>query len=228
MDISTRSHSVVRAFLGKTAFWAGAIAVLLFVTARADANTIVFDNALQAGSQSNWVLGMDFIVNNAVTVTQLGAFDENGDGFHGSTITVGIFDVVAGTLVGTSASFTGMTGTLIGGSRFVSVVPFTLNAGTRYSIVATGFTATDQNGNTGLGGFTSFNSVGGALSMVSKGGRWDVGSTFQLPTQNLGGYGQSDPVFQAGTFAVPDGGMTISLLGAAMVGLAMLRRKLHD
>jgi len=203
-----------------------AMAAAIVVIANAHGDTIVFNNALGAGSQQNYDLGMDFVVNTAVTVTELGAFDSGGDGFSG-TIQVGIFDL-SGNLIGSSASLTGTAGTLIGGSRFAAVTAFTLNPGT-YSIVAAGFDlGTDFSGNTGLGGVTSFNSDGGAVSLVAEGGRWDTGNTFQLPTQNVGGYGQPDPVFQAGTFAVgvPDGGLTIALLGGALVGLQALRRKL--
>lgn len=212
-----RSHALI----------AGALTVALGAgTAHAD--TIVFDNALQAGSQQNYVLGMDFVVNSAVTVTQLGSFDSNGDGFR-NTIDVGIFDL-GGSLVGTSASLTGLVGTLINGSRFVPVVPFVLDPGT-YSIVAAGYTTTgsgtDLSGNTGLGGITAFNSVGGALSLVPQGGRWDNGTTFALPTTNSGGYPQSDPVFQAGTFAVPDGGSTLMLLGLGTLALGWIRRRVR-
>lgn len=198
-----------------------AVGALCVAATGARANTIVFNNAPGAGSQSNYVLGMDFDVLSAVTVTQLGAFDNNGDGFSTDVIQVGIFDM-SGTLVGTSVALTGTAGTLVGGSRFLSVTtPFVLAPG-RYSIVAAGFTDTTKSGNTGFGDATSFNNVGGSLQLVAGGGRWDVGTTFQLPTS--GSYPQADPVFQAGTFAVPDGGMTALLLGIGITGLGLFRR----
>ncbi|MEA3213074.1 MAG: hypothetical protein QOE70_6131 [Chthoniobacter sp.] len=202
----------------------------LFYGSRASATSIVFENTNNAGSQGNYVLGMDFMVNRTITVNLLGAFDANQDGFS-STVSVGIFQIdpsnfSLGSLVSPQVNLLGSSATLIGNSRFVSVTPFTLAPG-RYSIVASGFDldATNQNGNTGIGGTTSFNSLGGALSLVSQGGRWnDSSQAFVLPTQHLGGYGQPDPVFLAGTFGVPDGGSTVLLLGLAVTGLALVRR----
>ena len=175
---------------------------------------------------------MDFKVITPVTVTQLGAFDDLQNGFA-NPVDVGIFNL-SGALVGTSATLSiGNPGTSDGnGSRLVSVVPFLLLPGT-YSIVASGFTNGQTfSGNTGLGGVTSFNSAGGALSLVSKGGRWDSGNGFYLPTANTGifpGYGQPDPVFQAGTFAVasiPDAGLTSMMLGLGMLTMGWIRRRI--
>lgn len=212
----------LRSALRVAAFAVGALCV---AATSARATTIVFNNAVQAGTQSGYVLGMDFTVNSAVTVTELGAFDDNGDGFGGDSIQVGIFDLETGLLVGPSATFTGSDGNLVGGSRFKAVAPFVLDPG-MYSIVAAGFTSTSKSGNTGVNpdGVTSFNDLGGSLTLLSKGGRWATGTTFSLPTANSGGYNQPDPVFQAGTFGVPDGGTTALLLGIGMVGLGLVRR----
>lgn len=219
------ADTVVMISILQKAVWTGAVATALTLTGSSKANTIVFNNALQHGTQQDYVLGMDFNVNSAVTVTDLGAFDSDGNGFFG-TISVGIFKL-DGTQVGATASFSGAAGTLIGGSRFLPIAPFTLSPGT-YSIVAAGFTLGDEfSGNTGMGGVTSFDSVGGKLAIVLKGGRWDNGNTFQLPTQNSGGYGQGDPVFQAGTFAVavPDGGATLMMLGLGVAAIGWVRRQ---
>jgi hypothetical protein len=201
-----------------------AVGALCAAATSARATTIVFDNPVQTGSQSGWLLGMDFTVNTGrtVTVTELGAFDDNGDGFGSDNIQVGIFDVTTGLPVGSSATFTGSNGTLVGGSRFLPVAPFVLDAGT-YSIVAVGF-ASSQSGNSGIGGVTSFNSLGGSLTLLANGGRWESGTTLKLPTANVGNYSQSDPVFLAGTFGVPDGGMTALMLGIGMMGLGLIRR----
>jgi hypothetical protein len=201
-----------------------AVGALCAAATSARATTIVFNNPLQAGSQSGWLLGMDFTVNDGhtVTVTELGAFDDNGDGFGTDNIEVGIFDLASGLLVGPSATFTGSDGNLVGGSRFLSVAPFVLEPGT-YSIVAVGFTFS-QSGNSGFGDVTSFNNLGGSLTLDPKGGRWEAGTTFKLPTANVGNYSQSDPVFLAGTFGVPDGGMTALMLGIGMMGLGLIRR----
>ena len=215
-------------FQQKTASLAGAMAALLLFAASASANTIVFNNALQGGSQNDYVLGMDFDVNTAVTVTQLGTFDDFGNGFDSlTTIQVGIF-TTAGALIGPSATFTTATpGTLVGGSRFLSIAPFVLLPG-NYSIVATGYTPLSQSGNSQSELLPVFNNLGGALTLVPNGGRWNEqgNDPFVLPTDNIGGYGQPDPVFLAGTFAaaVPDGGTASMMLGFGLLAAGWLRR----
>src|ERR1035438_4853570 len=104
-----------------------AMAAALIVASNARGNSIVFVNQPGNGSQQGFVLGMDFVVNTPVTVTELGAFDSGGDGFA-NTIHVGIYNVNTAALLG-SADLIGTVGTLIAGSRFVSVTPFTLNPG---------------------------------------------------------------------------------------------------
>ena len=207
------------------------MAAALSIGINARGNTIVFVNQPGIGSQQGFVLGMDFVVNTPVTVTELGAFDSGGDGFA-NTIHVGIYNVNTAALLG-SADLIGTAGTLIDGSRFVSVTPFTLNPG-MYSIVAADFVGADDfSGNTGLGtppGVTSFNSDGGAISLLDQHARWQNGTSLVFPTGNTGGHGQPDPEFQAGTFAVgeptvPDGGMTVGLLGMALGGLALVRNR---
>lgn len=208
---------------------AGALtSALLFATNSpgGSIDTIVFNNALQAGSQQGYELGMDFKVNRQVRVLELGAFDSGGDGFGGA-IQVGIFNTDTGQLMGSSATLTGTSGTLVEGSRFVDVNPFFLPVG-NYSVVAVGFTGLDSSGNSVFGGIDVFNSVGGALSLTDKGGRYKTGNSFELPTTAnggvLGGYGQSDPVFQAGTFALPDATSTSLLMGFGMLALGWARR----
>ena len=50
--------------------------------------------------------------------------------------------------------------------------------------------------------------------------------TWAFSTQSAGGINQASFTFSADTAAVPDGGMTVALLGIAVVGLEGLRRKL--
>ena len=68
---------------------------LLFVAAglasSANAMTTAITATNTAGNQEfGGSLGFDFIVNSTISVTQLGAFDDNGDGFN-LDITVGIY-----------------------------------------------------------------------------------------------------------------------------------------
>jgi len=212
----------LRAAIAVAVFTAAALCTTA-TTARAD--TIVFNNGPGPGSQSNFVLGMDFDVLGLIEVTQLGAFDSLGNGFAGAGVTVGIFSTTGVEIV--SAQLTGSPGPLVGGSRFVTLAtPFVLGPGS-YSIVASGFVGGNFSGNTGIPpAFTSFNNVGGRLALIPQGGRWTKGNTFALPASHP--YAQSDPVFQAGTFqanAVPDGGSAAALLGLGLLGVGWARRR---
>jgi hypothetical protein len=218
----------------KTRSLRAAIAVAVFTAAalcttatNARADTIVFNNAPGAGTQENFVLGMDFDVLQAIEVTQLGVFDSAFDGLI-DELTVGIFDLSSSgpALVQTQVSGLGTSND--GSSRFVSISPFLLGPGS-YSIVASGFINGNRSGNTGFGDGTSFNNLGGRLAIVPGGGRWATGTTFGLPTKPQN-YSQADPVFQAGTFqanAVPDGGSAAALLGLGLLGVGWARRRLR-
>src|ERR1035441_5837234 len=92
------------------------MAAALSIGINARGNTIVFVNQPGIGSQQGFVLGMDFVVNTPVTVTELGAFDSGGDGFA-NTIHVGIYNVNTAALLG-SADLIGTVGTLIAGSQY--------------------------------------------------------------------------------------------------------------
>jgi hypothetical protein len=195
---------------------AGVILALIAIPRGASAD-IAFDNAagVPAGGIQNWVgnLGLDFIVNSPVTVTQLGAFD-NGDtanlaGTAGGGVTVGIFDVTSGLLVAPSLIISpSSVGSQINGDFMVDVTPFDLTPGT-YSIV----TLNDVNYNTGfgLGVQTALNDGGGLLDFTSNPSltaRWDTGSGFDFPTASLANPNGADsteavpvPRFAAGTFA---------------------------
>ncbi|MBL9126223.1 MAG: lamin tail domain-containing protein, partial [Verrucomicrobiales bacterium] len=107
-------------------------------------------------------LGMDFVVNQPVLVTDLGCFDDLGDGLR-STIRVQLwrrrdagtpatFSDDSGEAVLASMTFaTGDPGTLVEGNRFKPLpAPLELSPGA-YTIVASGYGATERNGNLGAG-----------------------------------------------------------------------------
>ncbi|MBY0373393.1 MAG: DUF4082 domain-containing protein [Bryobacteraceae bacterium] len=82
-------------------------------------------------------IGFLFSVNTAVNLTDLGYWDEGGDGLI-DPHQVGIWDAVSNTLVASVTVPTGTGGTLLGGFRFVSVgAPIALAAG---NYVLGGFT----------------------------------------------------------------------------------------
>jgi len=106
-------------------------------------------------------LGMDFVANREVIVTELGCFDDNGDGLartittelwrrnDNGTPTIFSDDTGAGILA--SATFTpAAPGTLLEGSRFKPLAsPLTLAPGA-YTIIAWGYGASERNGNFGV------------------------------------------------------------------------------
>lgn len=207
---------------------------LFLVPAFAQADTIAYDNNTSLGDVGflqNWngVLGLDFNVNQTITVTALGAYDQgspaNLNGVTGGGVTVGIFDVNTGLLVSPTATFSASNpGVQINGDAFQST-SFVLGPG-QYSVVAfntmnynEGFVSTTFNP-------TSVeNSGGGAISFVGS-GRYDSSTGFQFPTTI-----DSGPTnrYDAGTFAfvtTPEPSSFILLLGAAVAGFAPLRRRM--
>lgn len=239
----------------------------LYLKTDACAN-VIFNDARTTGNQQQFDLGMDFTVNSPVTVTALGTFDANINGIVGPVSTaqiaasllagpqssgvdpniyVAIFRVNAngsGTRVSPEVVFNtaGAISTpyfAIAGSIFQSITAFTLGPGT-YSIVAAGYTADLQSGNTspGLGSpVPTFDTLGGALSFINNGGRFNnlgqsTGTPLVMPTVTTGASGNpaTSPIFLAGTFianaaGVPDCGSTIALLGFALLGIGGLSRK---
>ena len=176
----------------------------------------------------NGRLGMDFTVNNSILVSALGAFD-NGltsrlDGVNGLGVTVGIFSVNTGLLVGPSASFNASgVYTQIGGDAFQTVKSFILTPG-QYSIVA----VDDRNYNQGyFGGPNIYQTLNGLGSISFSGpSRFDGSSSLGLPGSIDGA-----PVdrYDAGTFmasAVPEPSTwAMLLLGFAGIGFMAYRRR---
>jgi len=152
-------------------------------------------------------LGMDFVVIEPILVTELGVFDSEGDGFNGNLTaylwsrddrgTPGNFDDDVGLQLLASVGFSSASpGTLEGGSRFKPLAEsITLNPG-HYTISASGFNASDQNGNLGIGGAGDWGSddAQGALQFT---GRGRYGGAGAFPANVDGG-----PVdrYAAGTF----------------------------
>ena len=112
-------------------------------------------------------LGLNFTVNSATTITQLGVFDSGSNGLN-ATLTAAIFDS-SHNLVAT-AQFLGGTGTSGGAYIFKAIGPVTLAAG-NYQLASWGFNANDLNYNYGYiangnGGPITFNTAGGRLTAV--------------------------------------------------------------
>ena len=167
-------------------------------------DTIVYDiEAGTTGTQDfDGALGMDFDTNAELTVTALGAFDEDSDGLN-RDINVQLWsrDGAAGVEVLAELNFTGDDpGTLEGGQRFKALAdPVTLPAGS-YTIVATGYGAGESNINASGQPASDFgmstNDADGAITFVG-GSRWGPAGAF--PPNADGGPAQR---YGAGTFKV--------------------------
>ena len=175
-----------------------AIALLLLSPAVIHAQVIAYSSTLQAGNQG-WPgnMGLDFDVNNPITILALGAFDNNGDGFSGS-VRVAIFNRDTSALATPAVTFTGTGGALIKSDRFQNLSPAVTLPPGHYSIVAVGFSNTDLNANLGNDG--AVGPVGdtgsGAISFVGT-GRYDFNTTLDLPELIDGGPANR---YSAGTF----------------------------
>lgn len=167
----------------------------------AGASTIAYDNAAALSPIQGFggSLGLDFTVNSAITIDQLGAFDNgviaNLAGADGrSGVTVQIYNITSTPVaIGPSVTFTPLNaGTQINGDAFLSVAPFTLGPGT-FTVVA----VNDDNYNSlGAVNNTSTENTGGGLITFSGNARYSV-SMSAFPAQPDGGPNNR---YDAGTF----------------------------
>lgn len=126
-------------------------------------------------------LGMDFVVNAPVTVTEVGCFDSDGNGIGGAAtnLRVQLFvrnpvgtpndpadDTGGAALLSTPVSFTqAAPGTLLGAHRFKRLeTPLTLTPGS-YTLVSWGYNSSNPNGNNSAG-FSTPNPGGGLLTFT--------------------------------------------------------------
>jgi hypothetical protein len=112
-----------------------AVAAVLFVGGRsARADSAFALPSPDPYSNGSWAFGEVFTVNQAITVTALGAFDANGDGFSTpGGIQAGIFNFTTETLL-TSANVLS-TDPLTDGFRYHTIAPLTLLPGVVYDDV---------------------------------------------------------------------------------------------
>ncbi len=155
--------------------WLTVVALFLGVWCNAALGIVAYN--VPAGTAGNQAfggsLGLDFNVNQAISVTSVGVFDDGSNGLS-LPLQARIYNRVSGLEIpGTFMAFaTGPTGTLTGGSRFLNLAaPIILPAGFQGTIVAEGYGAAERNGNQGVSavaGLTT-DTGGGAISFVGGG-----------------------------------------------------------
>lgn len=189
--------------------------LMAFAAPRASRGDIVayhVDEGTVGSQNFGGQLGLDFVVNEALFVTQLGAFDSGQDGFN-LPITVNLWRRLdggtpdnpaddAGDQILVTSVFSGLDGTLLGGNRFkVLDEPLELAPGA-YTIAGYGYGDAELNGN--VNGPTSaqksVNTGNGMLTFVGS-ARYGVGDSASFPDVPDGG-----PVnrYSAGTFQYTD------------------------
>ena len=183
------------------------------------------------GNQSfGQALGMDFNVNQAITIFSLGAFDSGQDGYQ-STITVQLFNrdtqLAVSPLITMSSS-----DTLINGGRFQTLATaLNLAAGFHGTIVAYGYSASEFNGNVNSGGTfnpASLNNLGGAITFqntASFGGFGYPSTSFVGATNQ---FGAGSFTFDLTTTSTTPEPATLGMIGVgilAMGGVARSRRR---
>jgi hypothetical protein len=232
--------------------WAVLIFAGIIFTGQVEAQQIAYinTNSLPAtglqntGSQTGdpFVLGLEFTVNSAVVISQLGAYDAtiggSGLGF-GSTVYVGIYSEASSSFISQTGIFSGTVGSVVSGYRFQNISALTLNPGT-YMVVAAGYGISNApNWNSAVWiqnaalptttpSLIQFNNGGGLLTMGSSFFDNNAGGQLQPATQNVSS-GYVGPLFGAGTFVfapVPEP-TTTELILASVLLIGGLRIRRH-
>ncbi|MCB1126481.1 MAG: hypothetical protein KDM81_08305 [Verrucomicrobiae bacterium] len=173
----------------------------LLLPGAAEAQDTVIAYEVPAGTAGNQAydgpLGMEFDVINPITVTRLGAFDDNSDVIQ-LFLYVSLYNRVSGELLAISFFSPGADGELIGGSRFLDLdPPLPLEAGFQGMIVASGYGEGEREFNV-LGdpdaAVWTLNDGNGSLRFV--GSKWGTAAE-EFPTNpDTGGVA----AYAAGTF----------------------------
>lgn len=127
---------------------------------------------------------------------------------------VGIFRVDTNSLLASTTVTT--SSTLTGGFFYEAISPLLLTAGVQYAVVGL------FNGG-GATGYTADSGAGAAAVLGYDGYKYNTNGSLSLPATNY-----SPAIFGPNLqFTAPDGGATLVLLGMALLGVAVLRRKLR-
>ena len=194
-----------------------------------NAEIIAIDSVRGVGNRADIgvILGVKFDVLSAITITELGAFDSNQDGFT-TEIEVGIFDFNTNLLVTEIALFNGTNNPLIGQSRFFDIVDVNLNVGS-YIIAARGFNLDNQNGNAYWEATNILPTVNDGNGLI----KIDIGSNYYVGGNELVAPHTSDAepenIYDAGTFiysaVVEPEPSTLVIFVLGIMGLGIFRIK---
>lgn len=210
-------------------------ACILFVfNAAAIASFISYSNPTgQTGNQGyTGSLGMDFVVNSTIQISALGAFTPVAMGGLVTPITVQLYNTNTGSLLYSQSIDNNLNGSyLIGSSLFYDLpIPLLLGQGA-YSIVASGYSNSQNNGNTATfpDPFAPTWSTDGGGGLITFVGNGRFGSANQFPGTVDGAFNHPANAYAAGTFiydsvATPEPG-TMMLMGSGVLGMLGFRRR---
>jgi len=183
---------------------------------------ITISNAKGVSELGNppFTLGWEFEANAAVVVTELGIFDDSQDGLSDS-YPIGIWDST-GHLLASAIVASGTTDPLIDQFRYHSIGPILLAAGHFYSIGALYATSHDPLIFPGTAtGFASDPAITFTQAAFAS------GASLSNPTSSAGpqpGFFGPNFVLNPSVIIVPEP-MSPALVGVALVGLAIARRR---
>ena len=190
------------------------------------APAVEFTDAFVA-HDSQLSLGFAFTTNQEVSVTALGYYDENQDGFL-TNHEVGIFDF-NGTLLTSAVLDAGSGTSLVGHYRYTTVTPITLAANNSFVVVGTTFGFPDG------WAFGSSSSITGlvvdpSISIASDAARfiYQNDNLLRFPTEHFGGftiYGGPNMLLSTSVGGEVPEPATLALTLAAVAGILLKSRR---
>ena len=195
-----------------------ALSAILFSAPSQAAQPVIAFSTATTQVLSNFTIGYRFTVGaSAITVTQLGVFDKNGDGLL-SSHDVGIWDSTGTTLLASGTVASGVAGSLTANFRYVSIANLALSAGTSYLIGSTA--GIDE------WGFNNYTALVIDPAITVNENRYTAGGALAAPTTNNPAFPFfAGPNFQYATpGGVPEPGTIALLLASGFSSLGVLAR----
>lgn len=171
----------------------------------------------RTSASPDFVYGWEFDVFAETSVTDLGFFDDGGDGLLESH-DIGIWDS-SGTLLTSATIAAGSGATLIDGFRYIDIADILLGVGNGYVIAATDLTDDEM--------AVDVDSISTVASIAWVESRFGVtGGSLGLPTSSIGRDAYFGPNFLTGgtTAAVP-APASLVLFGIGLAALGSMRKR---